>query len=320
MKNKNMKYKILYLLLFLTLIGINSNALAQVPEITIESKVNTDNSVLFTYKKQVPGSFYLYIDFSNASNFDTVDYRGVIRGYSGDLLTLRPLIEKQSIGYSYRYYTIFGEPNPKVDSLFYYVLPFKKGNRHQISEASYLGEIYFDQERPKNWKSYVINLETADTICSMRKGIVVKVDNQYQNSSLEMVYTSNRNSINVEHSDGTIAVYTGFKKNGLFVKLGQTVYPQTELGVMEQFNANNYRLDFSISFLFDKNIKSIEEQTLQNYKSEYEFVTPYFVTENGIEKLVSNKEYSSVCSETELFNEFSRSEKKKYLKDPNKFK
>lgn len=302
------------------LLGINSKLFAQASKVTIERRINPDNSILLTYEKQVPGNFYIYLDFSNVINCDVVDYKTVISGYSGNLLTLKPSNEKLSIGYSLRYYTIIGKPNPKVDSLFHYVLPFKKGNKHKIVEASYLGEKYFDQEKPKNWKSYVINSKTADTICSMRKGIVVKVDNQYQNSSLDMVYTSKRNSITVEHSDGTLAIYKGFKNNGVFVKLGQTVYPQTELGVIEQFNTNNYRADISISFLFDKDINSIEKQTMQNYKSKYEFVTPYFVTENGVEKLVSNKEYTSVCSETELFEEFSRSEKKKHLKDSTQFK
>lgn len=48
----------------------------------------------------------------------------------------------------------------------------------------------------------------------------------------------------MEHEDGTIAIYNGFKKNLIFVKLGQTVYPQTELGVIEEFNPGVYRADF----------------------------------------------------------------------------
>lgn len=302
------------------ILGINCNVIAQVPKIKIDRTVNPDKSIVLRYEKQVPGSYYIYLDFSNVINCDVTNYKTVVKGYSGSLLTLRPSNEKESISYSLRYYTIIGEPNPKVDSLFHYVLPFKKGKKYKIGEASHLGEKYFDQEKPKNWKSYVINSKTADTICSMRKGIVVKVDNQYQNSALNMVYTSKRNSITVEHSDGTLAIYKGFKINEVFVKEGQIVYPQTELGVIEQFKANNYRADICITFLFDKNINSIEKQNMQNYKSKYEFVTPYFVTENGVEKLVSNNEYSSVCSEKEFLEEFTRSEKKKYLKDPTQFK
>jgi hypothetical protein len=315
-----MKQKNNCLSIFLVMLGFSFNLFSQTPKIEIERRVNSDNSVDVSYKKQEAGSNFIYIEFSNVFNCNVSDYKGVIKGYAGGILTLKPIDPKQSIGYSFRYYSIEGELNPKVDSLFHYVLPYKKGKRFRIAEASFLGEKYFAQEKPKNWKSYVINSNSDDTICNMRKGIVVKIENKFQYSSLEMVYTSERNSISIEHSDGTIARYTGFKKNGVFVKLGQTVYPQTELGIIEQFNANNYRADISILFLFDENIRRIEKQTMQNYKSKYEFVTPYFVTENGVEKLEANKEYTSVCSEKELFEEFSRSEKKKYLKDPIQFK
>lgn len=315
-----MKYKIQYLLLLLTIVGLNFNLNAQSPQITIERTVNSDNSIVLSYKKEEPGSYFIYLNFSNVTNSYVSNYKTVIDGHSGNLLTLKPSNNKQSIGYALKYYVIFGRPNPKVDSLFHYVLPFKKGKKHTIIEASNLGEKYFDHEKPKNWKSYVINSTTADTICSMRKGIVVKIDNQYQNSSRGMIYTSKRNSITVEHSDGTIAMYNGFKKNLIFVKLGQSVYPQTELGVIEEFNSNVYRADFSISFVSDKNFQSINMQSLQNYKNKYEFVTPYFVTEKGVEKLVSDIEYTSVCNETIFSEELSRSEKKKYLKDPTLFK
>jgi hypothetical protein len=59
-----------------------------------------------------------------------------------------------------------------------------------------------------------------------------------------VMQTSKTNSITVEHEDGTIDVYKGFHKNSIFVKLGQSVYPQTNLGVLEEFNLGVYRADF----------------------------------------------------------------------------
>ena len=154
----------------------------------------------------------------------------------------------------------------------------------------------------------------------MRKGIVVKIDNQYQNSSLDMSFTSKRNSITVEHSDGTIAIYNGFKKNLIFVKLGQTVYPQSELGVIEEFNPGVYRADFFVFYWSDKEINNASKQFFQNYRSKYSYLTPYFVTENGVAQIVSTNEYESLCTEEQLTLEFSRSEKKKYLKEPTLFR
>jgi hypothetical protein len=48
----------------------------------------------------------------------------------------------------------------------------------------------------------------------------------------------------VVHEDGTIAVYKGLHKNSIFVQLGQSVYPQTNLGVLLEFNPGVYRADF----------------------------------------------------------------------------
>ena len=45
-----MKYKILYLFVLLAVGGINLNA--QAPKITIERTVNTDNSIVLSYKKE----------------------------------------------------------------------------------------------------------------------------------------------------------------------------------------------------------------------------------------------------------------------------
>jgi hypothetical protein len=304
-----MKFKVEFLVSIFVLNGIYSNVFAQKQVVTINQKQNPDNSIELSCSKEVPGSMFLYLDFLNITNCAVTNYKTVIKGYSGNLLRLEPISKEQSIGFSLQYHYIMGEPNPEVDSLFHYVLPFKKGSKHKIIGVSNLGE------------SYVIISKTADTLCSMRKGTVIKIDDQYhKKSSVEKVYGSNRNSITIEHSDGTLAIYHGFIKTGIFVKLGQTVYPQTELGVMELFDTDEYRADVSISYLIDKNFKNIDIKTMQNYKVKYDYVTPYFVTDNGVEKLVSNKEYVSICTEKELLEEFTRSEKKKYLKNPTLFK
>ena len=87
----------------------------------------------------------------------------------GNLLKLAPANKEQNIGFSYDYSFIRGVPDPKVDSLFNYVLPFKKGKTIKINESSNLGEKYLGQEKPINWKSYVIDRTDADTVCSVRK-------------------------------------------------------------------------------------------------------------------------------------------------------
>jgi len=87
-------------------------------------------------------------------------------------------------------------------------------------------------EAEKTWKAYVVNLQTPDTVYCMRKGIVVDIKRgENSDTSMEKAYTSKTNQILVEHNDGTYSKYIGFDNDKIFVKLGQTVYPQSQLGV-----------------------------------------------------------------------------------------
>jgi len=316
--------KIINKIIFLILFVINLNLFAQNQNITINRTVKEDKSIELNFEKILPGSYYIVMEFNQVNNCYTNEYAGLVNGHSGRLLSLKPINPEQGISYSMKYSSIMGVPNPKVDSLFQYALPFKIGKKLKIYEASNIGEKYFGAEKPANWKSYVVQLKSPDTIFSMRKGIVVKLTDEYQDdASITKRYTSKRNSIVIEHDDGTFAEYKGFKKNSFKVQLGQTVYPQTQLGIVEIFNKseNNYRLDFCIYYLFDlKGFGNDEKQSLKNNGNRYKFLTPSFFTSEGLKTIVSSNEYTAAFNELILLQEMTRSEKKKYVKDPTPFK
>ncbi len=308
----------------LLLLIMNVQLYAQVQNITLNRTVNEDKSIDLNYEKKLPGSYYVVVELSNITNCDTDGYKGVISDYSGNLLRLKPSNPQQGIGYSMKSFTMMGDPNPRLDSLFHYTLPFKNGKKVKIYEASHLGEKYFGSEKPANWESYLINFKTPDTVYSMRKGLVVKITNDYEDeTSLSKNYTTKRNSLIIEHEDGTFAEYNGFKKNSFMVKLGQTVYPEKSLGTIAIFNKSeeNYRFDFSIFYLVNIDFNdSGETQTMKNAKCRYKYLTPIFLTPDGVVKIESKKEYIALYNETQLLQELSRSEKKKYNKDPSQFK
>lgn len=311
-----MKQKKRYLILFLIIIGIHNKLISQEKNITIKSERNPDKSVDFSYNKKLPGSYYLKIEFTKLENCYPSNFEDAIRDYSGHLMTLKPIDSKQHISFSYKYATTRGELNPKVDSLFNYTIPFKNGKKVSIIEASNIGEKYFGSEKPSNWKSFIVYSKSPDTVCSMRKGIVVEITNKFDADTLfKKTYTSNRNKITIEHLDGTYATYTGIKKNSFFVKLGQTVYPQTQLGLMEMFNKDNYRLSFSVYYLINDDFKNHSKQTVKNRKSLNEYLNPNFITQNWVGKIESRKEYISLFNQNILFQELTSREKRKYKKD-----
>ena len=304
-----------YLILISFLIFASSKVSSQAQNITINTQNNQDNSITINFEKKKPGSYSLAVLFSNVTNCNVTDFRMVINGYSGQLVKLKPINSSNGISYSMNYYYTLGKVNPRVDSLFQYLLPFKNGKKVRIMEASYIGEKYFGSEKPLNWKSYLVKSQSPDTIYSMRKGIVVDVNKDYDNNSSENAeYTSKRNLVTIEHEDGTFAQYKGFKKSSFFVTLGQEIYPQEALGIVEKYDKNDYRFDFSIFYLFDKDFELNGKQTLKDYKSKYKYLKPYFATEEGVLQIDSDKEYTVLANEEEIMKEFSRSEKKKYLK------
>lgn len=288
-------------------------------EITYERK--SDKSIDFYYKKNVPGSYYLTLEFDKLTNCNnSVTHKKVIKYSSGSLLTLKPSNPNTGISFSYRIIYTMGNPNPKLNKDIIYALPFKTGKSVKIIEASNVGEKYFGSKKPIDWKSFIIYSKEPDTIYSMRKGIVVRIINEFKNDDkLNKSYTSKRNRILIEHPDGSYAAYKGFDKNEIFIKLGQKVYPHTPLGKLEKFNKTNYRLDFS-AFHYLKNLLDDKKSTVKkrNYKTKY--LNPFFLMDNEVKKIESRETYNVSFSEKIKLQEFSRREKKKYKKNPKEFK
>lgn len=288
-------------------------------EISYERK--NDKSVQFFYKKNVPGSYSLIIEFTRLDNCNgSRIFKKEIDGYSGSLLTLEPANSDKGISFSYNLKYSFGTAKPKINNDITYVVPFKEGKSIKIMEASNIGEKYFGDGKPTDWKSFVVYSSKPDTIYSMRKGIVVKIINEFVNDDeLIKTFTSKRNHILIEHRDGTYAIYKGFDKNQIFVKLGQKIYPHTPLGKMEKFNKKNYRLDFNI-YHYLKNLLDDKKSTLTNRNHKTKYLNPNFFIDSEYKKIKHGEFHFVSFNEEIKLQEFSRREKKKYKKKPSEFK
>ena len=69
-----------------------------------------------------------------------------------------------------------------------------------------------------------------------------------------------------------------------------------------------------------KDFGNNENRIFKDIQSRYKYLSPKFLTSEGFTTVDSKKEYTAVCNETILFQEMTRSEKKKYAKDPSQFK
>ncbi|WP_133558885.1 M23 family metallopeptidase [Pedobacter duraquae] len=290
------------------------NAFTQEPAVMVNYKVNTNKSVTFDYVKTDPGNYTVAFKLTNLSNAYASDNTNLNAGfYSGRLLNLEPTNKDQGIGFSYSYSYIRGKLKPKFNPDFVYTLPCKNGTKVKVLEVSFLNAMYFGNTTPEDWKVYRFCTAKEDTVTAMRKGIVVEIkDTQETNLGEGVEYSSRINELTIEHADGTIATYKHFKRGSFTVKVGETVYPGTPLGINVKYNANSmYGATVMIMYLKSADFEAAKNQNVQNSKSMYGFVTPHFYTAEGADLiLIPQKDYTAASTPELVKKEMSKKEQK----------
>ena len=299
--------------LFISLLLVAFVAFGQNP-IEINYVKNQDNSVSFYYKKIVPGSYLVQVYFEELTNTRAANSETkVIRNSSGQLLTLKPERAENQIGFRFSYRYFKGDFNSKVRSNFPYILPFKKGKTVTPKELYSIENIHFNSELPKNWKAYSFDFTKEQMVKAIRKGVVVEIVNHYTADTLRKIdYYSKNNSITIEHKDGTVASYQGFDKNKIKVKLGEIVYPQSELGGLAKYDSRSlYRLYLTVFYY-----ETVQGKSLQKIKSkddyQVSYLTPNFFQNDDIIQVDSGVEYIVQYDKKTLFKEMKRRDIKKF--------
>jgi hypothetical protein len=312
-----MRATLFYILLFV----FTTELLAQPVPISIKSESEPDHSISIRYEKHVHGTYTLSVKFDNSINFTDPNYEGIVAMNNGTLFRIKPLDPNRGINFQMRTDMIRGVLNPRVEADFVYLLPFNVGKLVSPYENKHLGEAYFGNVAPKNWKSYNFQFDSSAAIMAARKGQVVEIVDKYDaEEKTNLLYTSQRNHILVEHKDGTFAQYSGFKKNSILVKEGEYVFPHTVLGQNEKKGADSaYQLDFSVFFLNDKDFRELKKKTdpatLFNQRSVHEYLNPIFLTDFGLQKLVSGQKYLVNSTAEIIEKELTKKEKKRLVKE-----
>jgi len=280
--------------------------------ITLNSHRNKDNSVDIEYSKNKSGSYCLYLNFTDYENTLTPQRKFVVKDTRGFLLKLSPITRNKSVRYSYTYMYRRGIPNSKVDTSFVYLLPFKSNTSVEVRYLNNLNAKYFDKEEPETWKAFQFISNRPDTVCSVRKGTVVNVvDNYSIDTTHAYSFSSKRNMIMIEHLDGTFARYQGLDGKNIFVKEGDEVLPNQSLGTLIQYDKNEiYQLRFAIDYLTEKPM----EEDAKTGKFSYEYLDPYFQTTEGILKLKPRKKFIAKIPKEIIIKELSKKEIKKRKK------
>lgn len=288
---------------------------AQEDKLTVNTKINEDKSVSFTAEFTSPGTYTVILNFKELSNSNNVGDNTYKVKYNGQsFLTLKPSNKDQGIGYSFSYSYIRGELNPKYDKEFIYTLPYTTGKKVRVGESSFVNATYFGTTTPPDWKVYRFFTSQSDTVTAIRKGIVVSIKDIYDmDESGKQTYTSQVNEVIIEHADGSLATYRGFRK-GLYVKLAQVVFPGSPIGLSSN-NSGNGQFNISLMLTHLKSVDFAKKQEIKESKSMYGFITPYFYNlVNGKEILINNQNYFVVNSPEILQKEMTKKELKNLVK------
>lgn len=307
--------KQLTLILNLFFCCATSTLYAQEERLTVNAKSNEDKSVSFTAEFTNPGTFTVILNFKELNNSNNVGDNIYKVKYSGqNFLTLKPSNKDQGIGYSYNYSYIRGELNPKFDKEFVYTLPYTNGKKVRVGESNFVNATYFGSTTPTGWKAYRFFTSQSDTVTAIRKGTVVSIKDIYDmDESGKQAYTSQVNEVIIEHADGSLATYKGFRK-GIYVKLAQVVFPGTPLGLSSN-NSGNGQFNISLLLTYLQSVDFAKKQEIKESKSMYGFITPYFYSlVNGKEVLTSNQTYTVVNSPEISQKEMTKKELKNLLK------
>ncbi|HJS01805.1 MAG TPA: hypothetical protein VJ780_12805, partial [Flavobacterium sp.] len=269
-----------FILLILFCFGFNTYA--QMKGVKVSYIHNSDNSCDFYYTKSNPGTYHLIIKFESLKNTPDYYYEGNVKENSGFLFQLKPIKSEKKIKFICEPYFTKGNPKPEIDKNFTYLLPFKKGKNITISTVM---TIMSELNEGNTHYAHCLNFSESnktETIHAMRKGIVIDIVNDYDfDPNSFSIFDEKRNSIIIEHQDGTYAFYSGFKKDAITVKIGQTVLPTDFLGILEKSVDNKYHLFFDIYYRgYMKDVFPDKKNDLTQRISKK--INPFFHTNKGL--------------------------------------
>ncbi|HCR85129.1 MAG TPA: hypothetical protein DIV86_00470 [Alphaproteobacteria bacterium] len=173
-----------------------------------------------------------------------------------------------SYGYKYDYTSYMGKKDAVHDDSYIYDLPFEYGKSYKLLQ-SYGGK--FSHSGPENYYSYDFRMNTGTPVTAARDGRVIIVKENFTQGGPHKAYEFRANRIYVEHSDGTIGIYTHLAKNGAIVKVGDYVQKGQHIGYSGNTGFSDIpHLHFNVS-------KIIREQNFRSLPIKIR-------TSNGIER------------------------------------
>jgi murein DD-endopeptidase MepM/ murein hydrolase activator NlpD len=161
------------------------------------------------------------------------------------------------------------------DKDFEYCLPFQKGETYVLSQG-YNGGLTHQNKNQLDFK-----MPVGKKVLAVRKGIVIKVVDEYDKHCVTQSCEKYNNYIYLYHGDGTIAEYVHIKKGSATVKVGELVKQGQTIAASGNVGwSTGPHLHFSVF--------------LQRLKGQREYIETKFKLKDGIKTdyLAEGKNYT----------------------------
>ena len=130
-------------------------------------------------------------------------------------------IDTVSILKNYTFLLSYGASSiKKYDTLYNYGLPFLKGKRYKVLQGQ---NGSFTHKGPVSKYAIDFKMNVGQEIFAIREGLVIRTKSNSDEGGFSKKYLKKANIIFIYHTDGTFAQYAHLKKNGVVVKVGDTV-------------------------------------------------------------------------------------------------
>lgn len=310
-----MKLKLLLVLCILPCLFTH----AQERLITCTTEQNSDRSISIYADSRAEGEYTVKLSFNNLSGYrSNTDAGGaLITVYKGrrEIVRLTPDKNASSFSYNYRYSYFSGAAQRKrPDTSTSYLLPASEGVQLRISGVSLLAKD-LGQKVTDEFYSTGFQYHSGDTICAARAGTVSLVNDAVkEGETASQVYRRERNSIEIQQRDGTIARYQFRAPIQTLVSAGETVLPGQAIAVFNK-PGENYSLLFSVSYLDEKRALAEPNSNDLNAPANHPYISmPIYFYASDTEKfsrLPVGMLYVSKHPKELVAAEFTKKEKKK---------
>jgi murein DD-endopeptidase MepM/ murein hydrolase activator NlpD len=222
----------IYFLLFTLFFSLNSFAGTNYP-FSVETE-KEDNGHRIVARNNGPALVSVKVSLTDSLNISTdrpFPVFAVVPPNGGVvyLARIRPAINRLKYTFYTRHSWILGDFNARQDPNVHYRLPYPDGSAFRIGQAP--GGPISTHNSKENQYAVDINMPQGTPVVAARDGVVISTESSYASGGTTPDFLDKANEIQIQHSDGSIAVYVHLAYGGVHVHPGQRVLAGTRIGL-----------------------------------------------------------------------------------------